>query len=108
MPRVQPITEMTIDDKKFLVDSMSEDIRTLVTTYDDWNQEVVNAQVTLNMKTTARDALKGEIVRLVKEQMEQAAAAAAQGADSTLVIDSEKDTEAVTEIVDPLEDGGAA
>lgn len=99
MATVQPITTLNIDGTAFNIADLSPQVQGLVGVYNDWNQELSNAQSKAALHQAALNDLSRQIIQQVKADQDAAAAAAndaandatavaAPAADATPVVDA--------------------
>jgi len=80
MPKVEEIKVLNVDETVLAVDAQSEEVKTLVATYNEWNQDLADKQKEHAQIRAAVQALSQQIIhtiRLEKEKAEAAAKAAA-------------------------------
>lgn len=80
MPKVEDIKVLNIDETPYAVDSMSEEVKNLVEVYNEWNQDLADAQKEFAQKRAAVQSLSNQIIQTVRQEKAQAEAAAAQEA----------------------------
>lgn len=68
MTAVKPITVLNIDDVPYAVNTLSEDIQSLVTTLDGWNQKEADVYDELNILQAAKQTLSAQIVAKIREE----------------------------------------
>ena len=86
--KLEPITIINVDEVPYAVSDMSETVKRLVSVYNDWRDEEVEAQQKLLQVQAAMRDLSREIVLSIKQEKEADAAAAAavqQAADAAAV-----------------------
>ena len=77
MPKVEEIKVLNVDDKVLAVDAQSEEVKALVATYNEWNQDLADRQKEHAQIRAAVQALSQQIIhtiRLEKEKAEKKAA----------------------------------
>jgi hypothetical protein len=84
---VQPVSTLNIDGTAFNVSDLSDKVQALVGIYNDWNQDLVNAQTKFAQLQAALNDLSRQIILQVKADQDAAAAAAAAN-DSSVVADA--------------------
>lgn len=80
MPKVDDIKVLNIDETPYAVDSMSDEVKNLVEVYNEWNQDLADAQKEFAQKRAAVQSLSNQIIQTVRQEKAQAEAAAAQEA----------------------------
>jgi len=85
---VQPVTTLNIDGTAFNVADLSDKVQALVGVYNDWNQDVVNAQSKFAQLQAALNDLSRQIIMQVKADQDAAAAAANDAAAATAANDA--------------------
>jgi len=97
MPTVNDITVLNIDETPYAVESLSEEVQSLVEVYNAWNQKESDARGELAILQAAKQTLSAQIVGKVRE--ETAAAAAAEATEANVTTDEETaaDTEAAAD-----------
>lgn len=94
MPKVEDIKVLNIDEVPYAVDSMSDEVKQLVTVYNEWNQDLANAQKDFAQVRAAVQSLSNQIITQVrKEKAEEEAKAAEAKAEA-----EKKAEPAVTEV----------
>ena len=78
MPKVEDIKVLNIDEVPYAVDSMSAEVKQLVEVYNEWNQDLANAQKDFAQKRAAVQSLSNQIITQVRTEKAQEAAAAAE------------------------------
>lgn len=76
MATAQPVTTLNIDGTAFNVADLSDKVQQLVVVYNDWNQDLVNAQGKFAQLQAALNDLSRQIIMQVKADQDAAAAAA--------------------------------
>jgi hypothetical protein len=76
MPTVQPVTTLNVDNTTYNVADLSQAVQTLVSVYNDWNQELANAQSKYLMAQAALNDLQRQIITQLKADLDAAATAA--------------------------------
>lgn len=107
MATVQPIATLNIDGVAFNVADLSPQVQALVGVYNDWNQELANAQSKAALHQAALNDLSRQIIQQVKADQE-AAAAAANDAAATAANDAAPAPVATTDAVPTSSDVPAA
>lgn len=77
MATVQPVTTLNIDGTAFNVADLSQGVQTLVGVYNEWNQDLVNAQTKFAQLQAALNDLSRQIILQVKKDADDALAAQA-------------------------------
>jgi len=80
MQKVVDIKVLTIDEKPYAVDSLSEEIQGLVEMYNDWQRQEVVVRDELTRYIAAKETLSQQIITKVREELSAAEAAAAPAA----------------------------
>lgn len=94
MPQVEDIKVLNIDEVPYAVDSMSDEVKQLVEVYNEWNQDLANAQKDFAQIRAAVQSLSNQIITQVRNEKAQEAAKAEQAK-----AEAEKASEpAVTEV----------
>jgi len=78
MPKVEDIKVLNIDEVPYAVDSMSDEVKQLVEVYNEWNQDLANAQKDFAQKRAAVQSLSNQIITQVRQEKAQEAAKAAE------------------------------
>jgi hypothetical protein len=75
---VQPITTITLEDKPYEVDDMSDEIKRVVDVFNRWNEKEVDAQYeiellsdNLTMIRSAKENLSRQIFDLMKKELDE-------------------------------------
>lgn len=76
MATVQPITTLNIDGAALNVADLSAQVQGLVTVYNDWNQDLANAQSKFQQLQAALNDLSRQIILQIKADNDAAAKAA--------------------------------
>ncbi len=76
MPTVQPVTTLNVDNTTYNVADLSQAVQTLVSVYNDWNQDLANAQSKYLMVQAALNDLQRQIITQLKADLDAAAKAA--------------------------------
>ena len=87
MATVQPISTLNIDNTAFNVADLSQQVQALVGVYNEWNQDLANAQSKLAQTQAALNDLSRQIIMQVKADQD-AAAAAANDASAAPAVDA--------------------
>ena len=74
MPKVEEIKVLNVDDTVLAVDAQSEEVKALVATYNEWNQDLANAQKDHAQLRAAVQALSQQIIHTIRLEKEKAAA----------------------------------
>ena len=77
MPKVEEIKVLNVDEKVLAVDSQSEEVKGLVATYNEWNQDLADAQKAHAQIRAAVQALSGQIIQTIRQESANAEAAKA-------------------------------
>lgn len=72
MPKVDPVKVLNIDNVPYAVDAMSENVKSMVRVYDEWNQKLVDAQDEVAVRRAALNDLSRTIIVAVREEQEAA------------------------------------
>ena len=75
MPQVEEVKVLNIDEVPHAVDTMSDEVKQLVAVYNEWNQDMADAQKTFAQLQAAVRGLSNQIVATVRAEKEAAAAA---------------------------------
>jgi len=94
MPTVNDITVLNIDETPYAVESLSEEVQSLVEVYNAWNQKESDARGELAILQAAKQTLSAQIVAKVREET---AAAAATEANVTTDEATAAETEAAAD-----------
>lgn len=95
MPKVEDIKVLNIDEVPYAVDSMSDEVKNLVEVYNEWNQDLANAQKNFAQVRAAVQSLSNQIIQTVRtEKAEAAEAAAAAAAAAEVPVEAPAVTEA--------------
>ena len=102
MPQVEDIKVLNIDEVPYAVDSMSDEVKQLVTVYNEWNQDLANAQKDFAQIRAAVQSLSNQIITQVRNEKAQEAAKAEQAkADAEAADAAPEVTEAPAEEAAP-------
>ncbi len=71
MPTVAKITVLNIDDKPIAVDSLSEQVQSLVEMYNEWCQKEAEVRDELARFQAAKETLSRQIITSVKSETEE-------------------------------------
>jgi chromosome segregation ATPase len=71
MPKPEEVKVLNIDDVTYAVDSLSEEVQTLVAVFNEWNAEEVELSNKLYQVHLAKEALSQQIVSKVREGEEE-------------------------------------
>jgi len=85
MPRVSDITVLNIDDVPYAVESLSDEVQSLVEIYNEWNRKEAGVRDELTILQAAKETLSRQIIGRVRADLDaeaQAAAAAAAANDA--------------------------
>ena len=82
MPKVEEIKVLNVDEKVLAVDSQSDEVQALVATYNEWNQDLANAQKAHAQIRAAVQALSGQIIQTIRQEAANAEAAKAAAAEA--------------------------
>ncbi len=99
MPTVQPVTTLNIDNNAFSVSDLSDRVQGLVNVYNEWNQNLADAQSKMAQVQAALNDLSRQIILQVKADQDAAAAAAndataAAAAAASVAVDTSADDSA--------------
>lgn len=94
MPKVEPIKVLTVDEVPMNVAELSENVKQLVTIFDDWNQQESDARSNLMMVSAAKDSLSRQIIQQIRSDKAAAAEAAAAPAVDNVALATEEATPA--------------
>ncbi len=85
MPKVADITVLNIDENPYEVKDLSEEVRSLVEIYNEWNQKEAEVRDELTRFQAAKETLSRQIITKVREDLaaQEAAANDAVAEDST-------------------------
>ncbi len=72
MPQVRKTETLTIDEQAFVVEKMSQNIRSMVGIMDEWRQEEADAQSRLLMVQAALRGLQNDIYNTVVNERKEA------------------------------------
>ncbi len=88
MPKVADITVLDVDEKTYAVDSLTEEVKSLVELYNEWNHKEAEVRDELTRFHAAKETLSRQIITKVREHIaeeesakEQALEEANAGAD---------------------------
>lgn len=95
MPQVEDIKVLNIDEVPYAVDSMSDEVKQLVGVYNEWNQDLANAQKDFAQLRAAVQSLSNQIITQVRTEKAQEAAKAAEAKAAS---ETAADEPAVTEV----------
>jgi len=95
MPQVEEIKVLNVDDKVLAVDSQSDEVKALVSTYNEWNQDLADAHKAHAQIRAAVQALSGQIIATIRQEIATAEEAAA--AEAAKVEDADNVTAIVPE-----------
>ncbi len=79
MPKVEEIKVLNVDDTVLAVDAQSEEVKALVSTYNEWNQDLANKQKEHAQIRAAVQTLSQQIIHVIRQEKE----AAVKAVDST-------------------------
>lgn len=77
MPKAEEIKVLNIDGETYAVDAMSDAVQAMVTVFNDWAQDEVDARSRLQQVQAAKNDLSRQIILQVRQEQEEAAAAEA-------------------------------
>jgi len=97
MPQVEDIKVLNIDNVPYAVDSMSDEVKQLVEVYNEWNQDLANAQKAFAQLRASVQSLSNQIITQVRNEKAQEAAAAEQAAADEAANEEAPGEPAVTE-----------
>ncbi len=80
MPKVEEIKVLNVDEKVLAVDAQSEEVKGLVATYNEWNQDLADAQKDHAQIRAAVQALSGQIIQTIRQEAATAEAAKVEAA----------------------------
>lgn len=103
MPKVEDIKVLNIDEVPYAVDSMSDAVKGLVEVYNEWNQDLADAQKDFAQRRAAVQSLSNQIIQTVRQEKadaEAAEAAAAAAAEAPAEV-PEVPAPALTEVPAP-------
>jgi len=80
MAQVQPVQSLNIDGNVLQVADLGPKVQALVSVYNEWNQQLADAQNKFALIQAALNDLSRQIIGQVKQDAEEAAAAAADTA----------------------------
>jgi F0F1-type ATP synthase membrane subunit b/b' len=80
MPQVEDIKVLNIDNVPYAVDSMSDEVKQLVAVYNEWNQDLANAQKDFAQIRAAVQSLSNQIITQVRTEKAQEAEEAEKAA----------------------------
>jgi uncharacterized protein YoxC len=86
MRQVEDIKVLNIDSIPYAVDSMSTEVKDLVDTYNNWNQDLSDAHKRFSQLSAATQQLSNQIVAVVRKEkadVETEAAAKGEGREAT-------------------------
>ncbi len=91
MPTVADITVLNIDENPYEVKDLSEEVRSLVELYNEWNQKEAEVRDELTRFQAAKETLSRQIITKVREDLaaQEAAANDASTEDSAEVVTEE-------------------
>jgi len=74
MPKTEDIKVLNVDDVPYAVDSMSTEVKELVEVYNEWNQDLADAQKQFSQLRAAVESLSRQIVQTVRQEKLDASA----------------------------------
>ena len=77
MPKVEEIKVLNVDDNVLAVDAQSEEVKALVATYNEWNQDLADRQKEHAQIRAAVQALSQQIIGTIRQEKEAAVQKAA-------------------------------
>jgi hypothetical protein len=77
MPKVVDITVLNIDDVPYAVESLSEEVQSLVEIYNEWNRKEAEVRDELTRFQAAKETLSRQIIARVRADLETEQAAEA-------------------------------
>ncbi len=98
MPKVEDIKVLNIDEVPMAVDSMSTEVKQLVEVYNEWNQDLANAQKDFAQKRAAVQSLSNQIITQVRQEKAKEAADVVEAAKAAEAEAEKKAEPAVTEV----------
>lgn len=84
MRKVTDITVLNIDDAPYAVDSLSEEVKDLVSIFNDWSRKEAEVRDELMRFHAAKEALSAQIVNTVRKDL----AAEAEAAETPASVDA--------------------
>jgi len=94
MQKVTDISVLNIDGKPYAVESLSDEVRSLVAVYNDWNRKEAGVHDELTILQAAKETLSRQIIGKVREHVaaeeeaakvaEEAAKVAEEATDETV------------------------
>jgi len=82
MQKVVDIKVLTIDEKPYAVDSLSEEIQGLVEMYNDWQRQEVVVRDELTRYIAAKETLSQQIINKVRAELSAEGESSADAEDS--------------------------
>lgn len=99
MPKVEEIKVLNVDDNVLAVDSQSDEVKALVSTYNEWNQDLADAHKAHAQIRAAVQALSGQIIATIRQETATAKAAAEAAAEEAVGTETVENSDNVTAIV---------
>lgn len=75
MPKVADITVLNIDEKTYAVDSLTNEVKSLVELYNEWNHKEAEVRDELTRFQAAKETLSRQIITKVREHLDEEEAA---------------------------------
>lgn len=94
MPKVEEIKVLNVDETVLAVDAQSDEVKALVATYNEWNQDLADRQKEHAQIRAAVQALSQQIIHTIRLEKEKAAA------EETAKVEAAKVEEAKVEAAD--------
>ncbi len=69
MPKVVDITVLNIDEKTYAVDSLTDEVKSLVELYNEWNHKEAEVRDELTRFQAAKETLSRQIITKVREHI---------------------------------------
>ena len=88
--KVEDVKVLNIDDVPYAVDAMSDEVRAMVDTFNDWNRREAGIVDDLALVRAAKNNLSMSIIQQVrkeKQEAEEAASAATEEVSTTETVD---------------------
>lgn len=81
MPQIQEIKVLNIDDVEYNVEDMSDEVKSLVVVYNEWNQDAAEAHKTFAQLQAAVRGLSQQIIEQVRADIAPKTDAEVEGTD---------------------------
>jgi len=91
MPKVQDIKILNVDNTEYLVDTLSDNCKHLVSVYNEWNQKEADARDQVAILQAAKEQLSRQIVNQIRAEQAQQTASDAEST-GTLHVSGESET----------------